>query len=97
MNTFLSTGVYTEGCIVPVTTEDPCLTILETKSDSKRWGIGFFIGEVCAENCIGLINNETDFSTLHSSILTAAVRNREGILKGSVAHRINNEFKACII
>ena len=96
MNEFLKTGVYT-NCIIPVTTEDPSLIVHETKPESKRWGILFFIGSATKENCIAVINNETDFSLLDKSILTAPVTMRDGSLKGSVANRINAEFQACVL
>lgn len=80
---FLTTGIYTNSCIIPVTTEDPALTVKETKFGSMKWGIGFFIGS----KCIGLINNDTDADTLHPSILRCAVyRNNEYV--GSVANRL---------
>ena len=79
---FLSTGVYTNGCIIPVTTEDPALTVKETKFGSIKWGIGFFLGS----ECIGLINDDTDRISLHPSILTCPVyRNNQYV--GSVADR----------
>jgi hypothetical protein len=90
MSNFLSRGVYTQGCIFPVTTEDPELLVLESiPTSNKRWGIAFFIGNPTAENCIALINSDTDFTKLHSSILTTAVVNRDGTLRGSVANQIN--------
>jgi hypothetical protein len=96
MNNFLKTGVY-RNCIIPVTTEDPSLIIHETNPESKRWGILFFIGSATKENCIAVINNETDFGLLHKSILTAPVTRRDGSLKDSVANRINVEFQACVV
>ena len=36
MNNFLQTGMYTEGCIIPITTEDPCLiAILDDFSEES--------------------------------------------------------------
>lgn len=80
---FLTTGIYTNGCIIPVTTEDPSLVVKETKFGSIKWGIGFFLGS----ECIGLINDDTDPAILHPSILTCPVyRNNEYV--GSVANRL---------
>jgi hypothetical protein len=61
---FLRTGIY-KGFNLPVTTEDPALLVLESiPTEGKRWGIGFFVGSPTAENCIGLINDDTDFTIL---------------------------------
>jgi hypothetical protein len=81
---FLTSGIYTNGCIIPVTTEDPELVVKETNPESKRWGIAFFLGS----QCIGLINDETDRGTLHRSILTCSVY-RNGKYVGSVANRLS--------
>lgn len=92
MENFISSGRYTQGCIVPITSEDPSLTVLETKDDTKKWGIAIFIGKPIAENCIGLINDESLASTvIHSSILTmTVVKNNEYV--GSVGQRIANRI-----
>jgi hypothetical protein len=89
---FLRTGVY-RGYNFPVTTEDPDLIVLESiPVEGKRWGLGFFVGEPIGENCIGLINDDTDFNTLHSCVLTTPVVTRDGKLKGSVANRIKQRL-----
>jgi hypothetical protein len=86
---FLRTGVYT-GFNFPVTTEDPALLVLESiPTEGKKWGIGFFVGEPTAENCIAIINDDTDFSILSRHVLTTAVVTREGKLIDSVWNRIN--------
>jgi hypothetical protein len=90
----LYTGKHFDGCIIPVTTEDPSLIIHETNPESKRWGILFFIGTATKENCIAVINSDTDFTKLHSSILTTAVINRDGTLKGSVVKQINKYLES---
>jgi hypothetical protein len=86
---FLRTGVY-RGFNFPVTTEDPDLLVLESiPTEGKKWGIGFFVGEPTAKNCIGLINDDTDFTILSRYILTTAVVTRDGKLIGSVGNRID--------
>jgi hypothetical protein len=89
---FLTTGIYTTGCIVPVTTEDPELIVKETKPCSKKWGIVFFLGN----EPIALINEQTDLSTLHRSIMTCPVT-LDNAYVGSVANRITPlwEYKPC--
>ena len=44
MNNFLRTGLYTEGCIVPVTTEDPSLVaVLDDFCDYFR--VNIYVGK----------------------------------------------------
>lgn len=89
---FLRTGIY-KGFNFPVTTEDPSLLVLESiPTEGKRWGIGFFVGSPTAENCIGLINDDTDFTILSRFILTTPVVTRDGKLKGSVSNRIQERL-----
>jgi len=89
---FLRTGIY-KGFNFPVTTEDPSLLVLESiPTEGKRWGIGFFVGSPIAENCIGLINDDTDFTILSRFILTTPVVTRDGKLKGSVSNRIQERL-----
>jgi hypothetical protein len=89
---FLRTGIY-KGFNFPVTTEDPSLLVLESiPTEGKRWGIGFFVGSPTAENCIGLINDDTDFTILSRFILTTPVVTRDGKLKGSVSNRIQQRL-----
>lgn len=94
---FLQTGIYTEGCIVPVTTEDPSLTVLQTNPGSKKWGILFFIGKPIAENCIAIINDETNMSSLDRSILTCPIVTREGTFVSSVAIAIDKHMQRNVI
>jgi len=86
---FLRTGVY-KGFNFPVTTEDPALLVLESiPTEGKKWGLGFFVGDPIAENCIAIINDDTDFSILSRYVLTTAVVTREGKLIDSVWNRIS--------
>ena len=89
---FLRTGLY-KGFNFPITTEDPSLLVLESiPIEGKRWGIGFFVGSPTAENCIGIINDDTDFTILSRYILTTPVVTRDGKLIGSVSNRIQNRL-----
>jgi hypothetical protein len=89
---FLRTGLY-KGFNFPITTEDPSLLVLESiPTEGKRWGIGFFVGSPTAENCIGIINDDTDFTILSRYILTTPVVTRDGKLIGSVSNRIQNRL-----
>jgi hypothetical protein len=89
---FLRTGLY-KGFNFPITTEDPSLLVLESiPTEGKRWGIGFFVGSPTGENCIGIINDDTDFTILSRYILTTPVVTRDGKLIGSVSNRIQNRL-----
>jgi hypothetical protein len=46
--TFINTGIYTKGCIIPVTTEDPCIkVILDNYSEDLRLNI--YVGSTWIE------------------------------------------------
>jgi hypothetical protein len=54
MANFLQTGVYTEGCIIPVTTEDPSLLVqLDDFSESFR--VNIYIGNTWID-CVSMNN-----------------------------------------
>jgi hypothetical protein len=61
MNTFLETGIYTEGCIIPITTEDPSLTaILDDFSEEFRINIyagSYYITSVTMKNYRQMCND----------------------------------------
>ncbi len=61
MNNFLQTGMYTEGCIIPITTEDPCLiAILDDFSEEFRINIyagSHYITSVNMTNCKQMCND----------------------------------------
>ena len=44
MNSFIQTGVYTKGCIVPVTTEDPSLLVVFDEF-SEEFRLNIYCGE----------------------------------------------------
>lgn len=44
MTNFLKTGVYTEGCIIPVTTEDPSLSVVLDEF-SENFRLNIYIGD----------------------------------------------------
>jgi len=92
---FLKHGILGRECgfIIPVTSEDPSLMVLETKPGSKKWGIAIFIGtEIVQENCIGIINDD-NYLEVHKDVLNMPVTNREGKLLGSVWNRLENRIK----
>jgi len=95
MTPFLKNGFLgvEYGFIIPITTEDPSLLIIETKPESKKWAIAIFIGtNIVQENCIGIINDD-NYLQIHKDIFNMPVTNREGELLGSVWNRIVNKSK----
>lgn len=61
MNTFLKTGIYTEGCIIPMTTEDPFLiAVLDDFSENFRINIyagSHYITSVTMQNYKQMCND----------------------------------------
>jgi hypothetical protein len=46
--TFISTGIYTNGCIIPVTTEDPCIQVI-LDSYSEDFRLNIYVGSAWIE------------------------------------------------
>ena len=44
MNNFLQTGIYTKGCIIPVTTEDPSLSVI-LDDFSENFRVNIYVGQ----------------------------------------------------
>ena len=47
-NTFISTGVYTNGCVIPVTTEDPCIKVILNEY-SEDFRLNIYVGDTWIE------------------------------------------------
>jgi hypothetical protein len=92
MTDFLKNGKLgiEHGFLIPVTTEDPSLLVLETKPDSTKWGIAIFLGDMNV--CIGVINDD-NFLNIHKNILSMSVTNRKNEKLGSVWTRLENRVK----
>jgi len=86
MNTFINTGIYTQGCIVPITTEDPCLiAVLDDFSEEFRVNIyagDSYIDSVTMKNCKQMCNSV-------SSIL---VVDRFGVQLGNIWSLVNEQL-----
>ena len=86
MNTFLSRGIYTEGCIIPITTEDPSLVaILDDFSEEFRINIfagSHYIASVDMSNCKQMCNDV-------SSLL---VEDRHGKNIGNIWSLVNEQM-----
>lgn len=92
---FLKHGILGRdyGFLIPITSEDPSLMVLETKPESKKWAIAIFLGtEIVQENCIGIINDD-NYLEVNKDVLNMPVTNREGKLLGSVWGRLENRIK----
>ena len=92
MTPFLKNGFLgrEHGFLIPITSEDPSLTVWETKPGTNKWGIAIFIGdELNQETCIGIINDD-NYLEVHKDITTMTVTNREGKFLGSVWNRLEN-------
>ena len=95
MTPFLKNGILDReyGFLIPVTTEDPSLWVVETKPESTKWGIAIFLGNtIDMNNCIGIINDD-NYLSIHKNILSMAVHNRDNKFLGSVWNRLENRVK----
>lgn len=87
MNNFLKTGIYTEGCIIPVTTEDPSLkAVLNEYSEDLQ--IILFVGN----RCVGTINMD-NFREIDSDLLKLPLEDFAGnYLKTNVWSEIRQQY-----
>jgi hypothetical protein len=46
--TFISTGIYTNGCVIPVTTEDPCIQVIHDEY-SEDFRLNIYVGSTWIE------------------------------------------------
>jgi len=62
MKQFIHTGIHTQGCIIPITTEDPCLELrLDEYSEEFRINIyagDQWIAEITSSDSIRTIDRE---------------------------------------
>ncbi len=73
MNNFLKTGVYTNGCIIPVNVEDPSFNAI-IDEDSEIFRINLY----CGSHWIGEINMN-NFREVHNDLLTPYVYDNKGV------------------
>ena len=95
MSPFLKNGILGReyGFLIPITSEDPSLTVWETKPGIDKWGIAIFIGnQLNQDSCIGIINDD-NYLNINKDILNMSVTNREGKLLGSIWNRLENRVK----
>lgn len=86
MNNFLKTGIYTDGCIVPVTTEDPDIwVILDEYSEEFRLNV--YIGNTWID-AISMTNHRS----LHNDVSRLPVHSYKGEYLGTVNSLIQEQL-----
>lgn len=89
MENFLQTGLYTQGCIIPVTTEDPSLVaVLDDFSEEFR--INIFIGSTYITS-VNMINHRQ----ICNDVSTLLVQDRYGKHLGNI-HSLIKEQLYCV-
>lgn len=78
MNNFLKTGIYTDGCIVPVTTEDPAIWLILDKH-CEDFRLNVYVGNTWIDQ-ITMVNHRT----LHNDVSRLPVHSYEGEYLGTV-------------
>jgi hypothetical protein len=86
MTTFLSTGVYTQGCIVPVTTEDPCLTAI-LDDFSEKFRVNIYVGDSFID-CVTIKN----YRQMCNNVSSIPVVDRFGAYQGTIWSLVNEHL-----
>ncbi len=90
MTNFIQTGRYTQGCIVPVTTEDDSLTVM-LDENSEDFRINFFIGKNYIDS-IKFIDNKASTKNIHKDVLRLVVVNDQNENIGQVYKLIEQQM-----
>lgn len=86
MNNFIKTGIYTEGCIIPVTTEDPSLVaILDDFSEEFR--INIFTGSYYITS-ITMVN----YRQMCNDVSALLVKDREDNYLGNIHSLVQEQL-----
>jgi len=86
MNNFLKTGIYTNGCIIPITTEDPSLLLILDEFTEN-----FRINIYCGQSYIDSITM-SNFREICNDVSSLAVQSRHGEYLGNVWSLINEQM-----
>ncbi len=86
MTNFLKTGIYTNGCIIPVTTEDPSLLLILDEFTEN-----FRINIYCGQSYIDSITMN-NFREMCNDVSSLAVQSRHGEYLGNVWSLINEQM-----
>lgn len=86
MNNFLKTGIYTEGCIIPVTTEDPSLLVI-FDDFSEEFRLNVYCGNSYIDS-ITMLN----FRQVCNDVSSLPVHSRHGEYLGNVWSLVNEQM-----
>ena len=86
MNKFLQTGIYTEGCIIPITTEDPSL-ICVLDDFSEEFRINIYSGSHYIAS-VNMIN----FKQMCNDVSALLVEDRHGNNLGNVFSLVQEQL-----
>ena len=87
MKRFIHTGIYTQGCIVPITTEDPCLQLISDEY-SEYFRINIYIGD----EYIDEINSFDSLMNIHNDVSCLPVYNYRQEYLGNVLSLIKEQM-----
>lgn len=83
---FLTTGIYTNGCIVPVTTEDPCIqVILDEYTENFR--INIYVGNTWID-AITMTNHRS----ICNAVSSLPVNSSKDEYLGNVWHLVQEQL-----
>jgi hypothetical protein len=86
MKTFINTGIYTQGCIVPITTEDPSLLVMFDEFSEE-----FRLNIYCGESYIDSITM-ADCRQMCNSVSSLPVYSRHNEYLGNVWSLMNEQM-----
>ena len=86
MNNFLKTGIYTKGCIIPVTTEDPSLSVI-LDDFSEQFRLNVYCGNSYIDS-ITILN----FRQVCNDVSSLPVYSRHGEYLGNVWSLVNEQM-----
>lgn len=87
MKQFIHTGVHTQGCIIPITTEDPCLE-LRLDEYSEDFRINIYAGN----EWIAEINSSHSLRNIDKDVSSLPVYNNRGECLGNVCSLIKEQM-----
>jgi hypothetical protein len=86
MNNFLKTGIYNNGCVIPVTVEDPSLLLILDEFTEN-----FRINIYCGQSYIDSITM-SNFREICNDVSSLVVQSRHGEYLGNVWSLINEQM-----
>lgn len=86
MTDFIKTGIYREGCFVPVTTEDPCIQVLHDEY-AETFRINIYVGNTWIDE-ITMAN----YNSMCNDVSSLAVYSFKGEYLGNVWKLIQEQL-----